>query len=329
MGNNERYIVFDMMKGIGILLMMLCHLKFKEGMIHQIIYSFHMPLFFLLAGYFAKNMFSWAEFRKFSKNNAERLLLPYYVTGAIILLWYAFMSLWKHDASYAIRYFLSVVTATIDGWESSWGVIYVGPIWFLFALFLVREIFGLIQLGFTNIISKYKDEIILTLCLFCSVASVLIHPYLPSLPLCIAQTFTAIAFYAVGWYIHNHPLSWWLYSLCMLVWPLSIMYGGVDISLCKVNYYPLSFIGACGGTYALYLCCNGIDKLLSYVIHDISYIPSPLAWCGMYSLPILCMHNVDMYVGVVRRIIRSISGNYDGLWGGDCYFVNCNSNSYT
>lgn len=48
----ERNDTIDIMKGIGILLVMLGH--FVDGFAHTFIYSFHMPLFFVLAGYFAK-----------------------------------------------------------------------------------------------------------------------------------------------------------------------------------------------------------------------------------------------------------------------------------
>lgn len=46
----ERNITFDILKGIGILLMMWCHLTQTHN---QFVYSFHMPLFFLISGYYA------------------------------------------------------------------------------------------------------------------------------------------------------------------------------------------------------------------------------------------------------------------------------------
>lgn len=51
MAFNERNIPFDLLKGIGILLMMWCHLTQTHS---QFVYSFHMPLFFLISGYYAK-----------------------------------------------------------------------------------------------------------------------------------------------------------------------------------------------------------------------------------------------------------------------------------
>lgn len=56
--SSKRNVSFDYLKGIGILLMMVCHLV---GEHNRIVYSFHMPLFFLLAGYYAKAQYPPAE----------------------------------------------------------------------------------------------------------------------------------------------------------------------------------------------------------------------------------------------------------------------------
>ena len=50
-----RDVRFDIMRGIGILLMMLGHIPI-EGVAYKVIYSFHMPMFFILAGYFTKDV---------------------------------------------------------------------------------------------------------------------------------------------------------------------------------------------------------------------------------------------------------------------------------
>ena len=47
---NERLAIFDILKGIGILLVIVGHTFMKE--IGPYILAFHMPLFFIVAGYF-------------------------------------------------------------------------------------------------------------------------------------------------------------------------------------------------------------------------------------------------------------------------------------
>ena len=305
--DRQRNSTLDIMKGIGIILMMLAHLVFTQGMSKQIIHSFHMPLFFILAGVFAKDILDISSYRQFTVKNARRLLLPYFVTMMMLCAWGAIQTIAKYDISYFLRHLLSMLSASADGWDTQWGLIYAGPMWFLIALFAVREIFVGIQYVCRHVHERYKDLLIFCISVALSVISVYVHPLLPSLPFCIMQAFTAIAFYAIGWYMHRHPMPWWGYGLSILAWPFAILYGSIELESAYLAYYPLSFIGACGGTYALYLLCKGIAKIHEFVNsinikHHTLNIPSPLAWCGLYSLPILCMHDLEMYSDIMYSI---------------------------
>ena len=51
----ERNPVFDTMKGICIILMLIGHIP-VTGMAHQFIYVFHMPAFFIIYGYFCNHI---------------------------------------------------------------------------------------------------------------------------------------------------------------------------------------------------------------------------------------------------------------------------------
>ena len=302
MDTQQRNIVLDMMKGIGILLMMLCHLVYADGPIKQFIYSFHMPLFFIIAGYLAKDLTDNSQYAQFTIKNAKRLLLPYAVTMLMLCAWGGVQAFAKQDISYFLRHLFSMLSASADGWDSPWGLIYAGPMWFLIALFVAKDIFGALQLALNRLQVKYKDELLLSVCIILSVIAVITRPFIPSLPFCIMQAFAALAFYAVGWYVYKHPVPWWVYGLCVITWPVAIIYGGVELESAYLDYYPLSVIGACGGTYVVYLLCKGMDKLHSYSMFHISNIPSPLAWCGMYSLPILCCHELEMYSDIIYSL---------------------------
>ena len=49
---------------------------------NRFVYTFHVPLFFLLSGYFLSTK---TDFLPFMKQKARQLLIPYYVTGIVIL----------------------------------------------------------------------------------------------------------------------------------------------------------------------------------------------------------------------------------------------------
>lgn len=305
----QRDITYDLMKGVAVLLMMASHLALNVGLPKLIIYSFHMPLFFILAGVFAKDFVDISSFKDYTGKNAKRLLLPFVVTMLMLCAWGGVQAFAKHNVGFFMRPFLSMVSATADGYDSAWGLIYVGPIWFLVALFWVRELFSGIQCAFMRV-NKYGDEWIVGVSVVLSVVSVVVHPYLPALPFSIMQAFTALGFYAVGWYVHKHPMPWWIFWGSVVVWPFAFVYGEVDIACCKVDYYPLSFVGACGGTYVVYLLCKG----WAWVLNKKPYIVSPLTWCGVYSLPILCMHTFDMSSDIFHSVMLRLPFNFDRLW---------------
>lgn len=48
----KRINYFDIAKGLGILLMIIGHMPIKNEYLKNFIFCFHMPLFFIISGYF-------------------------------------------------------------------------------------------------------------------------------------------------------------------------------------------------------------------------------------------------------------------------------------
>lgn len=114
----------DIAKGIGILLVVLGHnwiVAHEKTLLFQMIYSFHMPLFFLLSGVFLNTA---QRFPSFLRSKADALIKPY--TVVLVLLGVLKIAAGITTPS---RYFPGVlygVGATID-WT---------PLWFLPSLFI-------------------------------------------------------------------------------------------------------------------------------------------------------------------------------------------------
>lgn len=81
----QRITWIDMAKGYGMLVVILAHLD--VGILEKWIYTFHMPLFFLLSGYVfsAKN-----DFSTFVKKKCKSVLIPYFCLGIPMLLFDGF-----------------------------------------------------------------------------------------------------------------------------------------------------------------------------------------------------------------------------------------------
>ena len=73
--NNKRIEWLDIAKGIGILLVILGHcLNINQRSFH-LIFTFHMPLFFLLSGYVFKDKVPFFKFNKLNLKLMNLILL--------------------------------------------------------------------------------------------------------------------------------------------------------------------------------------------------------------------------------------------------------------
>lgn len=82
----NRMTYLDMAKGIGILFMIVGH-TISLGWQKDLIYSFHMPLFFVCSGMTMVLSNNWLEWREDAKKSAKRLLLPALVLFMVMTLW--------------------------------------------------------------------------------------------------------------------------------------------------------------------------------------------------------------------------------------------------
>lgn len=64
------------------------------GLIWQLIYSFHMPLFFMVSGYLSYKTYEWENFYSFLKKKIMRLLIPWIFSFGIIYLVRGSMGYW-------------------------------------------------------------------------------------------------------------------------------------------------------------------------------------------------------------------------------------------
>lgn len=126
-----------------------------------------------------------------------------------------------------------------------------------------------------------------------SLTAVLLRKSVGPMPFCVFQGLAGVAFYAIGYFVRCVKIPRWFFVLCLVCWPLSILFGGIDMMLCYFKIYPLDVLGACGGTYAIYLLCVFFSKCYCSKCLVVKLPFKLLSWCGLYSLAILCMHSID------------------------------------
>lgn len=183
----------DFLKGVGILLMILGH---HENIVKNWIYSFHMPLFFILSGIFHKNE---KTFLDFMKKKAKSLLIPYFIFSGILFTFWLVIGRKFGEAAINntsikesfIGIFYGV--GKVKGISSmEWG----GPLWFLLCLFIISNIF--------YFLSELELKKVIYIEIFLFFISIISQKYIPILlPWNIQRAFIDIIFYSIGYYFKD------------------------------------------------------------------------------------------------------------------------------
>lgn len=281
---NKRLDSFDIAKGIAILCVILGHLGIYN--IVRTVYVFHMPIFFIISGYFLSQR---QEFKTFCKNKARGLLLPYYCTCFFICILSIPLAIFlKHSV-------LKTVWNWIGGSLYAAGIvevhgliphmpIFIGALWFLWALF-----WGLLAVRW--ILDTFPEKYHLLI-----IASVAWIGYQTAqtiwLPLDIQAGLTAMIFIYIGYVakkeqVLSRPHSPAILALCIgtVAWCIKYFKGFGMVS----NYYGnglMNIFGALAATYLILLVCGKLENL--------SVLSSVLTWYGRNSIIILAFHIIEL-----------------------------------
>ena len=132
----KRNSIIDTAKGIGIFLVVFGHLNLQEPM-QTIIYSFHIPLFFIISGLLFDRK-KYADFKSFLARRLHTLIIPYLIFAIGTLAFYIMIEFLKFGFSetsfqFARQYFIQIFIAR-------YSLIYGPntPMWFVPCLFLTE-----------------------------------------------------------------------------------------------------------------------------------------------------------------------------------------------
>jgi len=195
-GNMKKRLTWiDNAKGIGILLVVLGHTYGIPVQLHHIIYSFHMPLFFILSGYTFHTGKAEERIRAEGLgNNIRRLahayLVPYLILAALNFCGNAVYELYCGKFSFAQQ--LRYLGGTLYCYANMSWMPMCSPIWFLVSIFLVKTAYTALFLR----ISSGKRHIAAAICALLAYGSSLLE--LPRLPWNLLPSFFGIFFFHIG-----------------------------------------------------------------------------------------------------------------------------------
>lgn len=176
MKENTRKDYLDIVKGIGILLVVVGHLQL-DNVVRNFIYAFHMPLFFYVGGalYMHKTTIPWNKIKDF--------LILYLVFGMGFIV---FITLKEHIFDIGLVYKL-IESNPISIYDIQW----FGVFWFILAYGIV------LILSNIKIFSYLSVSLIVFLSLY-FVQDTFIFDTILYLPLCIAPAFLLLLFFNIG-----------------------------------------------------------------------------------------------------------------------------------
>ena len=225
-----RNVQLDITKGIAIVLMIIGHCSLFGGTVRYLIFSFHMPLFFIFSGYFFRDK----SVRDVVSSGVERLVKPYLIYAIIteVLLKILNMKgcitgltevLYAHGGP---KHTMLFPTET-----------YLGAIWFLMAIFWCK-------IYYVVICKICKGNIYLSSIIAFSISylSIYIGKYILNLPLGILTGASGLAFYSVGPVLRNKP-SYFFY-VTIFIWLVAVCFHITRVDMVNFDYlfYPLFFL---------------------------------------------------------------------------------------
>ena len=198
--NLDRLVWVDAVKGIGILLVILGHTIDIHPLLSKLIYSFHMPMFFIISGLlFNSEKYKKMKCSKFIKIKFNSYLIPYFIYCLINLI---FQVLWKllfFREIISLKEVLGYILAIIYGYAGDRRMPNCSSVWFLMCLFWASL--------FVFIINKYAGRLSL---LFASISLSLSYCiYLCvgyRLPFNLSTAFMATAFIWLGVNIRKYKI---------------------------------------------------------------------------------------------------------------------------
>lgn len=296
---NTRNPVYDVMKGIGIILVLIGHIPPRDEVFH-FIYSFHMPLFFIVAGFFASTVKMDSSLLK---KYANRLLMPVLVTMILVIILSPLHFYTDRDFHYTIAQILSLFWAG-DALPTRFGTLSLDSMWFLMALFWAKCLFHFLGYFVEKSFTRYQDEIMIILCFVISFGSVTLHRVIPYIPWGLLKGLSAIWFLSMGWYVKRHSIPVPIFIAFFICWLFALQFGSLNMVNYSYGFYPLDVVGAVGATWLVFLLSSAIHKYASRA-------SKLFQWLGINSLLILCVNTLDRKTFLVR-VVKGIMNVHPG-----------------
>ena len=281
---NERILYWDIAKGITILLVVLGHLNSVNPYVKGIIFTYHMPFFFIANAYFIKDY----DIRKHAVKSAKSILLPYCIVSLIC----AVISTLRNTSGTADHLiFWQLIKDMIVGMSRSstcfrsFGGVWI--VWFLPCLYAAK----ILYVGIMKYMQKFSLVLQLVLFLLLAAAGIVIGVDYAYLPWSFDIALVALPFMWVGDYLYKRNVlekyKWKLAIISFVIW---VGFGSQQMFIeMAVRHYPgfyLCMLEAVAGSIVVIVFSMVLEKKMPLAAKGFSI-------CGKHSMVILAIHNLE------------------------------------
>ena len=287
--NKTRNIQMDILRGIGIILIVLGHCGFPQT---HFLYLFHLAIFFIVSGYFFKeeHVKDKESLKKFIINKIKRLYLPFVIGNIICVLLNNFfinVNLYSNltHSYYSIKeIIINILKVILFRGHTEM----LGATWFLQILFIITIAYAIIEFIIKKYSIKTKTVIQLVVSLiFFSIGYYLVAKNI-NIKIISSQVLTCYILFDFGRKISKYKMET-KDSTKMLIMITSFMLlvilnklGTIELSQHKYTN-PIYFISvSILGWYFIYE--------LSYFVSKTKKLASSLQYIGENTMPIIFCH---------------------------------------
>ena len=303
--HKQRIVYWDIAKGIAILLCVIGHQPGIPNSCRSIIFSFHMPIFFIANAYFIKRY----DIGNCLKRSARSLLVPY---ATVCLVSAVLNVLINPSGAERFQVFvqglkdmlmgISWTSTILNQFQSVWLV------WFVICLFAARLLYTALMAG----LQKKPWWVGLLVMTAVTAAGVLIGTRVAYLPWSFDVAMASMIFMWTGDQLRRtsamekvHP--GFIIYVCGLLW-IGLVRNGYQIEFVPRSYpgYILCYFCAIAGSLTV--------VQLSKFLEKVPAVSAFLKWCGKNSMTVLAFHCLEMrFVPWERFLPGMIVQNWLGL----------------
>lgn len=315
LSSGKRHLLWlDMAKGLAMVCVVLGHCMSDTTGLHDLVYSFHMPLFFMLAGYTMRPK----PRKTVLASSFKRLIVPYMAVCCILLLFAvvppnSINPNLDSQRSLAVVAIEALYASGQEGDIAGHTFQAIGAIWFLPCLFWARLVLNEVLLrtqGHSGLKRLMQPAAVIAITVLGFAVG-----NMQRLPFDLDTALVAVFFMYVGYLAKAFDISkapGWVWLGLVAVWMLYSVAGNNEMAIRAYLDNPYSMVTASAGSLVIMKLCMEVEKLGQGRLlpaKALARVNRGFAWMGVQSLVILCVHRVESAIFNWQKIMETFAPN--------------------